>query len=178
MRTSSNWWSTSPARIDAEFCSFFWMKYLYGYLDYTAETSQLSPGELMKLSDRVAAENIVTGSLSATGGEFKSLIKRLNEDDTKRCSKTLAFQTFLDSRWSHETLVYSSENPKFDSLLNQIACSDASSAFAGLEASIRDGSQIPRHTAPDGPIAVCPGFRIRKPRDTNLGALRFLDVNA
>ena len=61
-------------RIDAEFCSFFWMKYLYGYLPLTPETARMSPGERMQASDRLAAENIVAGRLSATGERFKSLI--------------------------------------------------------------------------------------------------------
>jgi hypothetical protein len=62
-------------RIDAEFCSFFWMKYLYGYVDYNADTRQLKPAELMSLSDRVAHENIRKGVLSATGEKFVQLIK-------------------------------------------------------------------------------------------------------
>jgi hypothetical protein len=61
-------------RIDAEFCSFFWMKYFYGYLPLTPETARMSPGERMQASDRLAAENIVAGRLSATGERFKSLI--------------------------------------------------------------------------------------------------------
>ncbi len=61
--------------IDAEFCSFFWMKYLYGYIDYSADTSRLDPGERMKMSDRVADENILKGVLSATGEKFKEMIK-------------------------------------------------------------------------------------------------------
>jgi hypothetical protein len=62
-------------RIDAEFCSFFWMKYLYGYLDYTPDNVRLQPGELMQLSDRAAHENILKGSLSATGEKFKEAIR-------------------------------------------------------------------------------------------------------
>jgi hypothetical protein len=58
----------------AEFCSFFWMNYLYGYLDYTAEIGRLQPGELMKLSDQVAHGNIHKGVLSATGQKFMEVI--------------------------------------------------------------------------------------------------------
>jgi hypothetical protein len=61
-------------RIDAEFCSFFWMKYLYAYLPLTPETAGLSPGERMQASDRAAAENIQAGRLSPTGERFRSLI--------------------------------------------------------------------------------------------------------
>jgi hypothetical protein len=62
--------------IDAEFCSFFWMEQFYGYLDHTAETSHLSYGQLQKLNNRMAWENIEKGTLSATGQKFKELIKR------------------------------------------------------------------------------------------------------
>ena len=61
-------------RIDAEFCSFYWMKYLYAYLPYTPETAGLTGAELMLASDRAAAENIVAGRLSPTGELFRRLI--------------------------------------------------------------------------------------------------------
>jgi hypothetical protein len=61
--------------IDAEFCSFFWMKYLYGYIDYSADTDRLKPGERTKMSDRVADENLRKGVLSATGEKFRETIK-------------------------------------------------------------------------------------------------------
>jgi hypothetical protein len=61
--------------LDAEFCSFFWMKYLYGYIDYSADTGRLEPGERMKMSDRVADENLRKGVLSATGEKFRETIK-------------------------------------------------------------------------------------------------------
>jgi hypothetical protein len=61
-------------RIDAEFCLFFGMKYLYAYLPLTPETARMSSAELMQASDRAAAENIQAGRLSATGETFKSLI--------------------------------------------------------------------------------------------------------
>jgi hypothetical protein len=63
------------SHLDAEFCSFFWMKYFYGYIDYNADTSRLEPGERMKMSDRVADENIRKGVLTATGEKFKEVIK-------------------------------------------------------------------------------------------------------
>jgi hypothetical protein len=61
--------------LDAEFCSFFWMKYFYGYIDYSADIGRLEPGERMKMSDRVADENIRKGILSATGEKFREAIK-------------------------------------------------------------------------------------------------------
>ena len=60
--------------IDAEFCSFFWTNYLYGYLEYTADNARLPPFELMKLSDRAACANLRQGSLSATGLKLKEVI--------------------------------------------------------------------------------------------------------
>jgi hypothetical protein len=62
--------------VDAEFCSFFRTKYFYGYVDYTAETSGLDPGALLKLSDRMAGENILKDVLSPTGERFRDLIRR------------------------------------------------------------------------------------------------------
>jgi hypothetical protein len=60
--------------IDAEFCSFFGTKYLYSYIEHSAETSRLSAGQIMKLSDQAAAENILQGSLSQTGERLKELV--------------------------------------------------------------------------------------------------------
>jgi hypothetical protein len=62
-------------RIDAEFCSFFGMKYFYAYLDYDADTRGLLPGERIRLSDQAAYENIRKGVLSATGEKFQEMIK-------------------------------------------------------------------------------------------------------
>jgi hypothetical protein len=62
-------------RIDAEFCSFFWMKYLYGYIDYSADAERLGPGERLRMSDRVADENIRKGVLTATGEKLKEVIQ-------------------------------------------------------------------------------------------------------
>jgi hypothetical protein len=62
--------------IDAEFCSFFWMKYLYAYVAHTAETGRLSPAQIMRLSDQAAAENIAKANLSPTGERFRELIQK------------------------------------------------------------------------------------------------------
>ena len=61
-------------QIDAEFCSFFWMKYLYGYLDYDADTKNLRPQELITEIDRVAGKRILNNTPSGTGNKFKLLI--------------------------------------------------------------------------------------------------------
>jgi len=60
--------------VDAEFCSFFWMKYLYGYLDYDASTMNLRPQQLITKIDSVAGRRIVGNTLSGTGNRFKALI--------------------------------------------------------------------------------------------------------
>ena len=62
-------------RIDAEHCSFAGMNYLFGYLEYTADTSQREPGELMHRNERAAFENIRSGVFSATGQKLKEMIK-------------------------------------------------------------------------------------------------------
>jgi hypothetical protein len=62
--------------IDAEFCSFFWMKYLYAYIEHSAETSRLSPAQIILLSDHAAAESILKANLSPTGERLRELIKK------------------------------------------------------------------------------------------------------
>jgi len=60
--------------VDAEFCSFFWMKYLYGYLDYDTSTKNLRPQQLITKIDSVAGRRILGNTLSGTGNRFKTLI--------------------------------------------------------------------------------------------------------
>jgi hypothetical protein len=60
--------------IQAEFCSFSGMDFLYAYVDYTPETSRLAPAQLMQVSRAAAAEKILAGTLSGTGERFKDLI--------------------------------------------------------------------------------------------------------
>jgi hypothetical protein len=61
-------------RIQADFCSFFWMKYLYGYLDYNSRTRSLTPQQLINSVDSVAGRQILDNRLNATGNRFKTLI--------------------------------------------------------------------------------------------------------
>jgi hypothetical protein len=61
--------------IEAEFCSFSGMNYLFGYLGYTADTGRLRPDELVQRSDQVADDNLRRGVLSATGEKFKRTIQ-------------------------------------------------------------------------------------------------------
>jgi hypothetical protein len=60
--------------MDAQFCSFFWMKYLYSYLLYDDETRALQPQQLINKVDSVAGRQILTGTLNRTGEKFKMLI--------------------------------------------------------------------------------------------------------
>ena len=62
--------------IDADFCSFFWMKYFYNYVAYGRRTKWLGDGKLIQKSEMAAAEQIVNGSINKTGGRFRSLIKK------------------------------------------------------------------------------------------------------
>jgi hypothetical protein len=59
--------------VDAEFCSFFWMKHLYAYLDYDAQTRKLHPPQLMHKMDLMAGRNIVQNKPSKTGETFKAI---------------------------------------------------------------------------------------------------------
>lgn len=61
-------------RVQADFCSFFWMKYLYGYLDYNAQTKNLTPQQRINAVDARAGRNILNNTLGHTGERFKTLI--------------------------------------------------------------------------------------------------------
>ena len=61
-------------RIQAEFSSFFWMKYFYGYLDYNSHTRNLNPQQRINAVDALAGQNILNNSLGKTGERFKTLI--------------------------------------------------------------------------------------------------------
>ena len=60
--------------MDAEFCSFFWMKYLYGYIPYDAKTRALRPQQLINKVDSVAGQQILNDTLNRTGEKLKMLI--------------------------------------------------------------------------------------------------------
>jgi len=61
-------------QIQADFCSFFWMNYLYGYLDYNSKTGSLTPQQLINRVDSVAGRQILDNRLNDTGNRFKTLI--------------------------------------------------------------------------------------------------------
>ncbi len=61
-------------QVNAEFCSFFWMKYFYAYLDYSEKTKNLHPQQLITAADAAAGRNILRNILNETGNTFKALI--------------------------------------------------------------------------------------------------------
>jgi hypothetical protein len=61
-------------RTDAEFCSLFWMKYLYGYIDYNHSTRTLSPQELINMADQAAGRRILENRPNQSGELFQKLI--------------------------------------------------------------------------------------------------------
>jgi len=61
-------------QIRADFCSFFWMKYLYGYLDYDSQTRNLTPQQLINRVDAEAGRQILDNKLNDAGTHFKALI--------------------------------------------------------------------------------------------------------
>lgn len=61
-------------RADAEFCSLFWMKYLYGYIDYNSHTRTLAPQVLINMADQTAGHRILENRLNQTGELFQKLI--------------------------------------------------------------------------------------------------------
>jgi hypothetical protein len=57
-----------------EFCSLFWMRYLYGYLQYNHTTRGMKPLQLFRQVNGLAYKNMLTGTLSQTGMTFQRLI--------------------------------------------------------------------------------------------------------
>ena len=61
-------------RIQAEFSCFFWMKYLYGYLDYNSHTKNLTAQQRINAVDSLTGRNILNNTLGPAGERFKTLI--------------------------------------------------------------------------------------------------------
>jgi hypothetical protein len=51
-------------RSNAEFCTLFWMKYLYGYIDYNSRTRNLAPQQLINRSEAAAGRRILKNRLN------------------------------------------------------------------------------------------------------------------
>jgi hypothetical protein len=60
--------------IEADLCSFFWIRNFYGYLQYDASKALMTPTQLFALCDVEAGKNILTNTLSQTGVAYKNLI--------------------------------------------------------------------------------------------------------
>jgi len=63
-------------RANAAFCSFFWMKYLYNYIDYDNRTRNLAPQQLINLSEKAAGRRILENRLNQTGQLFRDFISK------------------------------------------------------------------------------------------------------
>jgi hypothetical protein len=63
-------------RANAEFCSLFWMKYLYGYIDYNSRTQNLTPQQLINMSEKAAGSRILDNKLNQTGESYKNIISQ------------------------------------------------------------------------------------------------------
>ncbi len=59
-----------------DFVSFFWMRYFFGYVEYSERTRDLSPSELFRLANLEAAKNMSQNppKLTQTGLVFQRLI--------------------------------------------------------------------------------------------------------
>lgn len=57
-----------------EFVSFFWMVYLFDYIDYTGTTRLLTDDQRFILSQQASVENILANQFSATGYNYKNII--------------------------------------------------------------------------------------------------------
>jgi len=62
-------------QLKLEFCSLFWMRYLYGYLEYNRTTKGMKPLQLFRQVNGLAYKNMLTGTLSQTGVTFQRLIR-------------------------------------------------------------------------------------------------------
>jgi hypothetical protein len=62
--------------VNAEMCSFFWVRNFYASLDYDAAKASMTPTQLFALCDAEAARNILSNTLSPTGTAYKNLIGR------------------------------------------------------------------------------------------------------
>ena len=57
-----------------EFVSFFWSRYLFGYLDIAETDTSLRPSALLALADQAAVKNLIAGEISGTGQAYKDII--------------------------------------------------------------------------------------------------------
>jgi hypothetical protein len=58
-----------------EFCSLYWMRYFYGYLEYNKTTRRMKPVPLFRQVNGMAYRNMVTNTPSQTGLTFQRLIR-------------------------------------------------------------------------------------------------------
>ena len=56
---------------DMEFVSFFWTRYFFAYIDYSAETGSLSIAEMNRRINQAANANVIEGILSPLGKHYQ-----------------------------------------------------------------------------------------------------------
>ena len=57
-----------------EFVSFFWSRYLFGYLDIAKTDTSLDTDALLGLANQAAVKNLIAGEISGTGQAYKDII--------------------------------------------------------------------------------------------------------
>jgi len=63
-------------KTNMQYCSFFWMTYFYGYVEYSEKTKNLDYKEITLLVNTTSVtKNLISGDLSSTGKVFQELIK-------------------------------------------------------------------------------------------------------
>jgi len=73
--------------LNMDLCSFFWMQYLYSYIEHDEQKAEMKPFQLFSLVNAEAAKNILSNTLSPTGKKYQSLIYTLSRQKTET-SKT------------------------------------------------------------------------------------------
>jgi hypothetical protein len=63
--------------LKVDFLSFFWMRYFFGYVEYTERTKNLTPTQLFNLANQEASKNMQLNppKLTQTGLTFQQVIK-------------------------------------------------------------------------------------------------------
>ena len=64
-----------------EFVSFFWTRYLFAYVDYSTETSNLSISEMNRRINQAANANVKEGILSPLGQHYQQLLSSRNTNN-------------------------------------------------------------------------------------------------
>ena len=85
-----------------ELCSFFWMQYLYAYVEYDEQKNAMKPNQLFALVNTEAAKNIYSNTLSPTGKKYQSLISTLSSQRTETTRTTIQTSETTKTTQEHE----------------------------------------------------------------------------